>query len=74
VGIIAGTATINYLLSQFLPNPDDGKVSVQSAKVEGMQGLITVPYSHPFLMQRAEVINLTVRFLQSGSFDAPSPQ
>jgi triacylglycerol lipase len=74
LGIIAGTATINYMLSQFLPNPDDGKVSVASAQLEGMQDFVTVPYSHPFLMQRDEVINLTVRFLQTGSFDTPAPQ
>jgi triacylglycerol lipase len=74
VGVIAGTATINMMLSQLLPNPDDGKVSVASARVEGMLDFITVPYSHPFLMQRDEVINLTARFLQSGSFDAQSAE
>lgn len=74
VGVIAGTATFNVMLSQFLPNPDDGKVSVASTQVEGMQDFITVPYSHPFLMQRDEVINLTARFLQSGSFDTQSTE
>lgn len=69
VGIIAGTTTINLMLSQFLPNPDDGKVSVASARLDGMRDFITVPYSHPFLMQRDEVINLTLRFLHTGSFD-----
>jgi len=34
--VVAGTASINLLLSNFLPNPDDGKVSVESARLEGM--------------------------------------
>jgi hypothetical protein len=71
LGIIAGTRTFNLMLSQFLPNPDDGKVSVESTKVEGMTDFITVPYSHPFIMERDAVIDLTLRFLQTGSFAAP---
>jgi pimeloyl-ACP methyl ester carboxylesterase len=67
-GVIAGTRTFNLLLSQFLPNPDDGKVSVHSARVEGMRDFITVPYSHPFIMEREEVVTLALRFLSTGSF------
>lgn len=37
LGVIAGSRTVNVLLSQFLPNPDDGKVSVQSTRVAGWQ-------------------------------------
>lgn len=59
------------MLSHFLPNPDDGKVSVESTRVEGMTDFITVPYSHPFIMQRAPVIDLVLRFIQTGSFSAP---
>ncbi len=71
LGVIAGTRTFNLILSQFLPNPDDGKVSVESAKVEGMTDFITVPYSHPFIMERAEVITLALRFIETGPFAAP---
>lgn len=72
LGVIAGTRTFNLMLSQFLPNPDDGKVSVESTKVEGMAEHVTVPYSHPFIMERAEVLDLALRFISSGSF-AESP-
>ena len=68
VGIIAGTRTINLILSQFLPNPDDGKVSVESTKVEGMKDFIAVPHSHPFIMQMPVVINQALRFIQTGQF------
>lgn len=73
VGVIAGTRSINLLLSRFLPNPDDGKVSVASTRVDGMAGFVTVPYSHPFIMTRRPVIDLVLRFLETGRFSAPVP-
>ncbi len=68
LGVIAGTRTFNLMLSQFLPNPDDGKVSVESTRVEGMADFVTVPYSHPFIRERAEVIELALRFIENGRF------
>lgn len=69
VGIIAGTVTVNIILSQYLPNPDDGKVSVASTRVEGMQDFIEVPYSHPFIMRAPLVLKQTRAFLTRGKFD-----
>ena len=71
LGVIAGTRTFNLILSQFLPNPDDGKVSVASARVAGMTDFVTVPYSHPFIMERDAVIDLALRFIATGRFSAP---
>jgi pimeloyl-ACP methyl ester carboxylesterase len=68
VGIIAGTETVNIILSQYLPNPDDGKVSVASTRVEGMQDFIEVPYSHPFIMRAPLVLKQTQEFLTRGKF------
>lgn len=68
VGIIAGTRTFNVILSQFLDNPDDGKVSVANTKVEGMTDFIEVPYSHPFIMKRKPVIALALAFIANGKF------
>jgi triacylglycerol lipase len=73
VGVIAGNKTFNPLLSQFLPNPDDGKVSVERTKVEGMADFVVVNASHPFIMEDDEVIGYTLRFLKSGSFGVGSP-
>ncbi len=68
LGVIAGTQSINLILSMFLPNPDDGKVSVESAKVEGMCGFITLPVTHPFLMANDKVITEVISFLKNGRF------
>lgn len=72
LGVIAGTHSINLILSTFLPNPDDGKVSVESTKVAGMNDFVTVPAPHPFLMTNEIVIEQTLYFLKHGKFK-PSP-
>ncbi len=73
VGIIAGRKTFNPFLSLYLQNPDDGKVSVENTKVEGMTDFIVVSRSHPFIMKAAEVIVQVISFIKTGRFvhDAP---
>ncbi|MDX1536287.1 esterase/lipase family protein [Arsukibacterium sp.] len=74
LGIIAGTSSINLILSNFLPNPDDGKVSVENTKVQGMCALVTVNVSHPFLMKRQKVIKQVLHFLAAGKFSGDNAQ
>ena len=69
LGVIAGNTTINLILSQYLPNPDDGKVSVESTKVDGMKDFLEVPRTHPFIMRGQNVIRQAVHFVQHGVFD-----
>ncbi|WP_083264380.1 alpha/beta fold hydrolase [Pseudohongiella acticola] len=68
LGIIAGTRSISPLFSLALPDRDDGKVSVESTKIDGMNDFIEVPYTHTFIMQRQEVIDQTLYFLRNGHF------
>lgn len=69
VGIIAGDKSINLILSSMLANPDDGKVSVESTKLQGMSDHIVLHVTHPLMMRDKEVISQTLHFLQSGRFN-----
>ncbi len=68
LGVIAGNRTINVILSQFLDNPDDGKVSVASTRVEGMCGFIEMPVTHALIMRNREVIDQVLHYLAEGEF------
>lgn len=72
VGIITGERTINLILSSLIPGPDDGKVSIESAKLAGMAGFCVVPASHPFIMNNRLAIEQTLVFLKDGAFTCPS--
>jgi triacylglycerol lipase len=69
VGILMGDRTTNLVLSAFLPDGNDGKVSIASARLDGMKDFLVFPVSHTFIMRNAEVIRQAVRFLEDGSFD-----
>lgn len=70
LGIIAGDRSINWINSSMIPGADDGKVSVECTKVKGMTDHTVVHYTHPMMMCRKTVIELTERFLRTGSFGA----
>ncbi len=73
LGIITGTRSINLLLSLLLTGPNDGKVTVESAQLQGMKAFLTVPVSHPFIMQNHAVMAETLYFLQHGTFTRTTP-
>ena len=69
LGIIAGNRTIDPITSAVLDDPDDGKVSVEDTKLEGMNDFVVVEHSHAFMMRLEQPIALTIRFLKTGSFN-----
>lgn len=76
LGVIAGNRSIDPITSAVLQNPDDGRVSVEDTKVEGMDDFIVVEHSHAFMMRMRKPIELTKSFLRTGQFhpdtvDAP---
>ncbi|WP_246841099.1 triacylglycerol lipase [Hahella sp. CCB-MM4] len=66
--IIAGNRSINFLLSTLLPGENDGKVTVASTKLSGMKEHMTLPVTHPLIMNHPKVINEVLNFLQYGRF------
>lgn len=68
LGVIAGTGTINLFTSAMLPNPDDGKVSVASTRVDGMDDFLIVGNSHRYITRSDVVIRNTKSFLRNGTF------
>lgn len=67
-GIIAGDRSLNIFLSLLIDGPNDGKVSIEQTKVEGMTDHIVVHRTHPMIMRADEVIFQTAYFFQNHHF------
>jgi len=68
LGVITGSRSINLILSTLIPGEDDGKVSIENAKLEGMSDFVVVPTSHPFIMKNRAASAQVLFFLEHGSF------
>ena len=68
LGVIAGDRSINWINSIIIPSDDDGKVSTERAKVEGMREYKIIHATHPYIMKNDQAINAVLQFLKSGRF------
>ncbi|MEM7679680.1 MAG: hypothetical protein AAF182_01580 [Pseudomonadota bacterium] len=74
LGIIAGTKNdMNpsemLMRGEKLPTPNDGAVSVENTKIDGMKDHITVHQPHPLLVGDNTVKDHVANFLRTGAFN-----
>lgn len=70
LGVIAGNRSVYPISSLFLPSPNDGRVSVESTRLDGMADHIVITTAHPLLVRNAQAIAQTIAFLRDGKFSA----
>lgn len=68
LGVIAGTRSVNLVLSTLLPDQDDGKVSIARAQIEGMCYFLVLEVTHTFIMKNDGVIDQVLHYLVHGYF------
>jgi len=67
VGVIAGTSS-SSITNQWLPQPNDGMVSLASTRLEGMTDFLELAVTHWGLRNNPEVSRETIHFLEHGRF------
>lgn len=70
LGIITGNQSgiFDFWLTGVFSGENDGKVSVERAKVAGMTDFIVLPHNHTFIMQQEDVMDQVRYFLKNGRF------
>ncbi|NMA48779.1 MAG: alpha/beta fold hydrolase [Tissierellia bacterium] len=67
IGAIAGN-NCNLLLGRLLENENDGRVEVNSVRIEGLQDFIVLPYGHKEIHYQYETAKLVSDFVRKGFF------
>jgi triacylglycerol esterase/lipase EstA (alpha/beta hydrolase family) len=67
VGIIAGTKSSSLTREKFI-GPNDGLVSVESAKLINMSDFIAIDVGHSQMRYNLDVCGQTIHYLQKGTF------
>lgn len=68
-GIVAGTKGWIYpIASLIMPDGNDGRVAVESTKMNGMKDFIALPATHSFIVWKPTTHEMIVNFLKNGEF------
>jgi len=70
LGVIAGNRALDPIFPKlFLPQPNDGKVSVTATRLVGMSDHIVLPVTHTFMINNRRVAGQVLAYLTSGRFN-----
>lgn len=67
IGAIAGNKQ-NLFLGKFLTGENDGRVTINSVKFDGLKDFVELPYGHKDIHYQLETVELIDVFLKSGRF------
>jgi pimeloyl-ACP methyl ester carboxylesterase len=73
LGILAGSRSLDPLSSLIIRQPNDGKVSIASTKLDGMADHRIIPATHTFFPSHKSAQDEIVHFLRHGKFTSPKP-
>ncbi len=67
-GVISGGSKTRFGINPLLPGDDDGTVTVEETKLEGMKDFIQIRGQHSLLLVQKSVIDNVIAFLEEGKF------
>ena len=54
-----------------MPKPNDGRVSVENTRIDGMADHMVIDTAHLWLVRNSVAVAQTIAFLQDGTFVKP---
>jgi triacylglycerol lipase len=71
--LMAESPVLGVINSWLIPGPDDGKVAVDRARLEGADAFLVVEATHTFIMNHRGVADQSIYFLHEGRFLTGAP-